>query len=227
MDEQYRLKKYTAAEMEALLDKITEKVDAEEGKGLSTNDFTDENKAQITKNKDGVATVANGGSKNIIEPTLTAPSTKESVTCTPNADGTFTLDGTFPSESTKSDESFVVVDGDKMKEISDKYGAINILCSGGSSVAETQGRLRFYHIDTLNESYDSSETDPEISMTLSDNIDQSDANISIVIYRGQSYDNVVIKPMIRPASIEDSTYVPYAPTNRELYEMILALQSGT
>lgn len=38
---------------------------------------------------------------------------------------------------------------------------------------------------------------------------------------------VVIKPMIRDAAIEDDTYVPYAPTNRELYEMILSLQSGT
>jgi hypothetical protein len=32
--------------------------------------------------------------------------------------------------------------------------------------------------------------------------------------------------MIRRAEITDSTYAPYAPTNRELYEMILALQSG-
>jgi hypothetical protein len=32
--------------------------------------------------------------------------------------------------------------------------------------------------------------------------------------------------MICPASITDTTYAPYAPTNRELYEMILALQSG-
>lgn len=32
--------------------------------------------------------------------------------------------------------------------------------------------------------------------------------------------------MIRRAEITDSTFAPYAPTNRELYEMILALQSG-
>ena len=36
-----------------------------------------------------------------------------------------------------------------------------------------------------------------------------------------------LRCMIRPASITDSTFVPYAPTNRELYEMIQALQSGT
>lgn len=35
---------------------------------------------------------------------------------------------------------------------------------------------------------------------------------------------IVVYPMIRNAAITDSTYAPYAPTNRQLYEMILALQ---
>lgn len=35
---------------------------------------------------------------------------------------------------------------------------------------------------------------------------------------------IVVYPMIRNAKITDNTYAPYAPTNRELYEMILALQ---
>lgn len=51
--------------------------------------------------------------------------------------------------------------------------------------------------------------------------------IRIRIQNGQNVDGLVFKPMIRPAEITDSTYVPYAPTNRELYEMILALQSGS
>ena len=37
---------------------------------------------------------------------------------------------------------------------------------------------------------------------------------------------ITVYPMVRRAEITDSTYAPYAPTNRELYEMILALQSG-
>lgn len=37
---------------------------------------------------------------------------------------------------------------------------------------------------------------------------------------------VTFKPMIRRAEITDDTFTPYAPTNRELYEMILAMQSG-
>jgi hypothetical protein len=39
-------------------------------------------------------------------------------------------------------------------------------------------------------------------------------------------DGIVVYPMIRRAEITDNTFVPYAPTNRELYEMILALQAG-
>lgn len=35
---------------------------------------------------------------------------------------------------------------------------------------------------------------------------------------------VIVYPMVRNAAITDGTYTPYAPTNRELYEMILALQ---
>lgn len=34
---------------------------------------------------------------------------------------------------------------------------------------------------------------------------------------------IIVYPMIRQASVTDSTFQPYAPTNRELYEMILAL----
>lgn len=38
--------------------------------------------------------------------------------------------------------------------------------------------------------------------------------------------NEYTEVMIRRAEITDSTYAPYAPTNRELYEMLLALQSS-
>lgn len=49
----------------------------------------------------------------------------------------------------------------------------------------------------------------------------------IRVANGYTVNNVMFKPMIRRAEITDDTFVPYAPTNRELYEMILALQAGT
>ena len=36
---------------------------------------------------------------------------------------------------------------------------------------------------------------------------------------------IIVYPMIRPAAMKNSDFAPYAPTNRELYEMILALQA--
>lgn len=49
---------------------------------------------------------------------------------------------------------------------------------------------------------------------------------AIRIASGKTVNNLTFKPMIRRAEITDDSYAPYAPTNRELYEMILALQSG-
>lgn len=37
---------------------------------------------------------------------------------------------------------------------------------------------------------------------------------------------ITVYPMIRRAAIADGTFQPYAPTNRELYEMILALEAN-
>lgn len=41
-----------------------------------------------------------------------------------------------------------------------------------------------------------------------------------------SISNTYTEVMIRRKEVADATYQPYAPTNRELYEMILALQNG-
>ena len=51
--------------------------------------------------------------------------------------------------------------------------------------------------------------------------------IAVFVAKGSTISNLTVKPMIRRKEIADSTHQPYAPTNRELYEMILALQSGT
>lgn len=191
-----------------------------DGKWLSKEGliyFWSKIKAIFTKQTE-TNVIANFGAKNILTPTLTSESTQEGITCTPNPDGTFTLNGTFPTTSSKTNVFFIVVSNAKIKELSNKYGAINVICSGGSDIERSQGRLRFYRIDTNKVTYDSSATDKEISLTLSDNIMDSSANIAIVVYRGQTLNNVVIRPMIRPAEITDDTFKPYAPTNRELYE---------
>ena len=49
--------------------------------------------------------------------------------------------------------------------------------------------------------------------------------LHVYLYSDTVYDTNVY-PMIRPVEIANDTFQPYAPTNRELYEMILALQNG-
>lgn len=186
------------------------------------DDMQDRALAELSEENDNqqleIDYAINTGSKNILTPTLTSESTKEGVTCTPNPDGTFTLNGTFPTTSSQTNTYFTVVNNTKLQELSDKYGATGVICSGGSDIGHSQGRLRFYKIDTDANTYDSSATNKEIALTLSDNMDSS-ANISIVVYRGQTFNNVVIKPMIRYEEIKSTAFEPYAPTNRELYEL--------
>ena len=48
--------------------------------------------------------------------------------------------------------------------------------------------------------------------------------IRLFIKNGSTFDNETFYPMLRPADLKDDTYVPYAPSNYELYRMILKMQ---
>lgn len=52
------------------------------------------------------------------------------------------------------------------------------------------------------------------------------AFISVAQNISTGENGVIVYPMIRPAAMKNPGFAPYAPTNRELYEMILALQNG-
>jgi len=57
--------------------------------------------------------------------------------------------------------------------------------------------------------------------------ESSSANFFIRIRNGYTIQgSLTFKPMLRPAEITDDTFVPYAPTNRELYETKLDIESG-
>lgn len=189
---------------------LTTKVDKVNGKGLSTNDFTDEDKEQISANKAGIGAVANRGSKNLLKIAATTQ-TVNGITFTVNADDTITINGTATAAAT-----LTLVTASQINSFL-PLGTYKLSgCTGGST---TTYDLRFFHpgdnSTVLNHNGDTQFTRDAI---------KTDSNISILVRSGQVMDNVVIKPMIRDAAIEDNTYVPYAPTNRELYEMILALQ---
>lgn len=53
----------------------------------------------------------------------------------------------------------------------------------------------------------------------------SDDELNIIIRSGQTVSNITFKPMIRPASITDDTYVPYSMTNREMTPYVQSISN--
>lgn len=194
---------------------LNNKVDKVAGKGLSTNDFTNEDKAQISANKAGIGAVANRGSKNLLKIFATTQ-TINGITFTVNRDETVNVNGTNTSSESAT---FMIVPHEQAILIPDGNYYLSGCPEGGAS---NTFDLRWYRYSEGKSAYNMGGDTP---VTKSGNTIES--NIAIVVKAGQTVDNVVFKPMLRDASIEDDTYQPYAPTNRELYEMILALQSGS
>ena len=209
---------YTKAEVDTML---AEKVEKVTGKGLSTNDFTNADKKQITTNKNGIVALANVGAKNILNlNTNFATLTTKGITFTDNHNGTINVDGT----STVSNAYIQLYDIDSDSLFGFKIGETVVITStsdtvqlqivpkkaGGyeSTVGGTKSAPATYTIP-------STFTGFLLRVTVSSN--------------GTHVDNEDVGGMICPKALYDidSSYQPYAPTNRELYEMILALQSGT
>jgi len=202
---------------------LTTKVDKVAGKGLSTNDFTDSEKAQIEKNTEGIAAVVNRGSKNLL------PIKNHAVGDVTETNGfRFTLqaDGGILVEETGTHSA----NGDYY--LIGQWGNRDTLidCSDGTYTATLEANddtvskvsMRIYKAGN----------NPIISNLYTNTSANFTGEIAFVFITAFATGvipsgGVVVYPMIRPASITDDTYVPYAPTNRELYEMILSLQSGS
>lgn len=182
---------------------LTTKVDKVAGKGLSTNDFTNQDKAQISTNKNGIATVANRGSKNQLDVSQT-PSTMNAgnITITKGADGSLTLNGT--SSSTVSDVligRITLPAGDYVLSGCAEGGSggtwlIRIIGDPSiTNASHTAGTV--FHTDGI-----------------------TNAQVRIVVGGNKTLTNAVFKPMICTKAEWDASqeFVLYAPTNRELYE---------
>ena len=194
---------YTKAEVDTML---AEKVDAEEGKGLSTNDFTDSDKAQIETNKNNILSLNKyGGGKNKIN-IDTATINVSDASYTKNSDGTINV--------TKSTNTIGQVNMQQAFLGETGTYIISGCPSGGSS---TTYEMLIQSGDTvLGRDYGEGAS---VYLTKGTNY-----QFKVVVRESQTLSNKLFKPMI---SVEGGDYQPYAPSNRELYEMILALQSGT
>ncbi len=191
---------------------------------MSTNDFTNEDKAQITTNKNGIAALANSGSKNRLNTYLAAVKPLNYAAAGSWSDNVYTHNGvTF----TVNDDGSLAINGTSTGSGSDFVFSRNAGTSFGGLVLT--GSLASDSEDAALSIVCKQQNDAEIGRSRNGQpytipTDISVDKIIIHLNAGEKETNRTMYPMIRDASIEDSTYVPYAPTNRELYEMILALQ---
>ena len=175
------------------------------------SDFEADQQRQETE----IGAVAVQGAKNLLKITASSQTIK-GVTFTVNDDQTVTVNGTNDGTGASV---FVIVPNAQAITIPDGNYILSGCPSGGGETLPYD--LRWYMYSPSKSAYDSGNG---ASVEKSGN--GAGSNIAIVVKSGRTADNLVFRPMLRRAEITDSTYVPYAPTNRELYEMILALQSG-
>lgn len=169
--------------------------------------------------KDIYAAMGEMGAKNLIPyPYYESSHIDHDVTFTDNGDGTITADGTASGNALfgmrLATENFVFAKG--KYTLSQPQGA-------------SRSTYRIYIDGYVNGSYSKSfitgvETSFEI--TESDVATYTSYAISLVVYSGTTINNITIAPMIRYASDTDSTYQPYAKTNKQLTDDVALLESG-
>lgn len=156
---------------------------------------------QIETNKNNISYLENSGKKNWLKPD-TISGVPTGITIQYESDDSITINGTYSG----SDYAYVFLH-------SFTHDAIQYTLS--CNVETMASKYYFYTRDGHMQS----------TQTLVYTYSDSDATrIVMRIAPNTSFSNVNVKLMIRPSIITDSTYQPYAPSNRELYEMILAMQ---
>lgn len=196
---------YTKAEVDTML---AEKVNTEEGKGLSSNDFTDSDKAQISANKAGIGAVANRGSKNQLDVSQTSSTMNAgNITITKGADGSLTLNGTSTAVSDVLIGRITLPAGDYVLSGCAEGG------SGGTWL------IRIFGNQVVS---NSSHTVGTVFHT--EGI--TNADVRIVVGNNKTLTDAVFKPMLCTKAEWDISqeFVLYAPTNRELWEKINSIK---
>lgn len=148
--------------------------------------------------------IANLGTKNLLK-TVKTTTTRRGITFTVNEDGSVTANGT--NDGTGA--SLLNINTQSSLAL-DNGGYILSGCPAGGSASG-------YFMD-ITRSSGASIKDIGDGINFTVGGDYTINEIRIVISRNLTVDNLTFYPMIRHAKITDDTFVPYAPTNRELYE---------
>lgn len=202
-DEKYRLENHTAAELDELLTKLGELYSKEELDELiaAKADQSALGELETEMNTADAAIIARS-SKNLLKNTAVSAEVN-GVTFTVNADGSITATGTATANADFTISNLTGYPSSGQYILSG--------CPEGGGVSTY--RIQIYQVAA----------DYGVGVEFTS---QNRLNVYIRISAGQTVDNLTFYPMIRPAEISDSTYQSYAPSNRELYEMIIALGGG-
>lgn len=164
---------------------------------------------RISVLESGLTAATNAGAKNLICNTASSR-TEAGVTFTVEPDGSVSLNGTAANTIW-----FPI-----MTNMSIAAGTYTI----SNGLADDTARVIISPTNAVNQRIFDSNENGYITRTIEA---VSGVNAYLRIASGKITDGVTVKPMLRDAAISDGTYQPYAPTNRELYQMILALRSGS
>lgn len=170
-----------------------------------------------------IAVIANAGAKSLLPIGVSNTTYANAVTFSIAHDGTITVNGTNPNGYAGIPYADLVEA--KNSQLETRY----TLPAGKYKITSTGDGLKFQvhcHDGTNASALFSGKNGGEFEYTSELKAQYPYICWRLAIDANASFSNQIVKPMIWNAEIKDSTFQPYAPTNRELYEMILALQNG-
>ena len=198
----------TGATIEAILDKANNSQSVSAAEKTAWNGKQNAlTTAQLSAVNSGVTadmltTLANNGAKNFLKPIIES-ATVNGVTMTLQTDGTYALSGTSSAAGSKT----------RMFDMS----ALSSL--SGQTVKLTGGYSNSIRLNVYSSTSASTpsyiDTGSGVEFTLTPELIES-GDIRIAFLADADCTNVVISPMLRPASITDDTYIPYGMTNEKI-----------
>lgn len=160
---------------------------------------------ELQPTRSEVNAIANQGAKNLL-PNNIVSQTVNGLTVTKNADGSVTINGTATANTR------LYMWDSQLQASPFKAGDTFLMsgCNGGSS--------KTYHIQLLtNGTIRANCFDESVTATIPANTTATQTvQFAIQVLNGTVMDNVTFYPMLRYASFQDDTYVPYGMTNAEL-----------
>lgn len=158
------------------------------------------------------------GAKNALNFDAVSRASHNGVDFTYNADGSVTVN----AASSTSDNAYCYLnlDGSNVN--------VKALCDGNHVISGCPTNSSGVTLRIMGTGY-TTVTDSGNGATITAYSGENVIRVAVYVAKNGTPSNIKVKPMICTAAdwVVSHKYVPYAPTNRELYEMILALQNNS